>query len=413
MSVALPENSTDEINLPGEVARALNGQLANRTVIAWSEYDLDEQNRYAQRFAVLTADELLLIEPAIRVMSIGDIREAKVVEGLGMDRIVLQTSGGVLALRYSRRFRRDMVRLNRHLARLLPGETKDERPDWLDKVERKAELQERCARCGEFIPSYADQVCPRCAQSKAILWRLMDVAKPYRKSILVALGLTLLHAGIVSCEPLVRKYLIDRSIVLPQGVTMTTSQRIHELIYWASVTVLVIFASKIVGGFRMGMLSNIGTRVTADLRHQVYAHLHSLSLRFFNKRRTGSLITRVTADTDRIWDFIAFGSINLVRDIAMIGVMTLIMFWQNWLLALIALSPLPLIAAATWWRGKKMHTLFGRMWGYWSRVSAVVGDSLGGVKVVKAFAGERREVVRFDKRNDAFTEKELEVNIIW
>ena len=68
----------------------------------------------------------------------------------------------------------------------------------------------------------------------------------------------------------------------------------------------------------MRMLANVGTVVARDLRHEVYAHLHDLSLRYFAKRRTGSLITRVTNDTDRLWDFIVFGSVNMIRDVLMI-----------------------------------------------------------------------------------------------
>src|SRR6185437_3532053 len=140
----------------------------------------------------------------------------------------------------------------------------------------------------------------------------------------------------------------DRAIVPFPAGSMTISQRLYSLGFWGAMSVSVIILSELIGGWRMGLLSNIGTRVTADLRHTVYEHMHSLSLRFFNKRRTGSLITRVTADTDRIWDFIAFGSINIVRDIAMICVMMCIMFWQNWLLAIVALAPLPFIAVATY-----------------------------------------------------------------
>ena len=102
----------------------------------------------------------------------------------------------------------------------------------------------------------------------------------------------------------------------------------------------------------MAILSKVGTCVARDLRHNVYRHLHSLSLRFFAKRRTGSLITRVTNDTDRLWDFIVFSSVNVVRDILMIVVAVSVMFYYNWLLALIALSPLPVITAITWWRGR-------------------------------------------------------------
>ena len=399
--------------LPPEVAEKLNGELAGAPILAWAEFDLDNSNRLSHAFAVLTDEDLLVVGDSVEAYAVEQITEAKVVEGVGMDRLLVRLSGRQINLRYSRRCRRDMVALQRKLSRLLPTEEgkKDDRPAWLDRVELQAAEQERCPKCGEVIPAHADRICPRCAQSRAILWRLLDIAKPYRASIFFALGLTLIHSVIISCEPLVRKYLIDRAIVPVSA--MTFGQRVHSLTFWGLVTVVVIILSELVGGWRMGLLSNIGTRVTADLRHKVYEHMHSLSLRFFNKRRTGSLITRVTADTDRIWDFIAFGSINLVRDFAMIVVMMCIMFYQNWLLAVIALAPLPFIAVATYFRGKKMHKLFGRMWNYWSRVSAVVGDALSGVKVVKAFAGEGREVVRFDRRNDAFTEKELEVNGIW
>jgi ATP-binding cassette subfamily B protein len=402
-----------EVVLPDNLKTQLNGHLADEPVVAWSEFDLDARNQLANSVAVLTPTRLIHIAGGTsRQIGVESLKEAKIFEGLGMDRLFVEAGDESFDLRYSRKHRKGAVALHRQLKKLLPDEeNKDIAPAWLIAAERTAEQQEICPKCGETIPAYADRICPKCTHGRAILWRLLEVARPYRKSMLVALGLTLVHAPLAIGEPIFRKYLIDYAIVPVHPAT--TSDRVRELIIWSLAMVGVIVLSEIIGGLRMGLLSNIGTRVTADLRHQVYAHLHSLSLRFFNKRRTGSLITRVTSDTDRIWDFIAFGSINLVRDVAMIGTMMCIMFYFNWVLAVVALTPLPLIAAVTWWRGKKMHRLFGRMWNYWSRVSAVVGDSLGGVKVVKAFAGEGREITRFDKRNDAFTQKELEVNTIW
>ena len=144
-----------------------------------------------------------------------------------------------------------------------------------------------------------------------------------------------------------------------------------------------------------------------------YAHLHELSLRYFAKRRTGSLITRVTNDTDRLWDFVVFGSVDLVRDVVMIVVFAGVMFCVSWKLALIALLPLPPLAIVTYKRGMKMQSLFGRLWTYWSRLTAVVGDALPGVRVVKAFANEQREVNRFDRRSNEYAAKEREIHIIW
>ena len=64
-------------------------------------------------------------------------------------------------------------------------------PDWLENVERQREVFDHCPRCGQTIPAYAEGVCPRCQQTRKVLWRLMDVAKPYRARVWAALILTI------------------------------------------------------------------------------------------------------------------------------------------------------------------------------------------------------------------------------
>ncbi|HEY8668020.1 MAG TPA: ABC transporter ATP-binding protein, partial [Tepidisphaeraceae bacterium] len=142
-------------------------------------------------------------------------------------------------------------------------------------------------------------------------------------------------------------------------------------------------------------------------------HMHELSLRYFAKRRTGSLITRVTNDTDRLWDFIVFGSVSVFRNVAMILFVSMIMFVMNWKLACWTLLPLPILAVLTYQRGMKMQYMFGRLWTYWSRMTAVVGDALPGIRVVKAFANEDAEIRRFDRRSNEYIEKEQAIHKVW
>lgn len=414
MSQLVPTPDVPTPELPNELASQLNGELAGETVVAWSEFDLDAQNRISQSFVVLTQNRLIEIRDRERIVTpIDKIVSAKVSEGLGMDRMVVTTDDRAFDFRYSRRLRRDAVRLHRHLSRLLPddsGKPKEARPQWLEKIERQAEQQQVCPKCGHTIPSYADRVCPRCSQSRKILWRLLEVARPYRMLVLTAVALTLVQAGFTALPGIVQKHIVDDAIL---GEGMAVADRIANLAFWSGMFVVVVICAEVIGGGRMAILSTVGTRVARDLRHNVYRHLHGLSLRFFAKRRTGSLITRVTNDTDRLWDFIVFSSVSVVRDILMIAVAVTVMFYYNWLLALLALAPLPVITAITWWRGRMMHKSFGRLWTYWSRMSAVVGDAMGGVRVVKAFAGEQREVSRFDARSNEYTTKEMELNRAW
>jgi ATP-binding cassette subfamily B protein len=408
------------LELPEDVRARLNGELGAEEAQAWANYDVGADLRYADHLAVLTDTRLILVEGegdgARRVILLTDLEEASTVEGLGVDRLVLMAKGDVVAaeLRYTRRNRRDMTRLTRKLQRRLPkkapkeGEKADDEvaPGWLDAVERKTLAQETCAKCGHQIPAYAEGVCPRCLQQRKILWRLLDVAKPYKRQIYLSLALTLVLAALAALPGLLNRLLID-------DIMKVNAQSMRGLWLWGGLLAVVIVVSEAVGGWRLKVLSLVGTRVTADLRHMVYAHLHELSLRYFAKRRTGSLITRVTNDTDRLWDFIVFGSVNLIRDVAMIVCIAIVMFIMNWQLALVALCPLPLLAGLTYHRGMKMQALFGRLWTYWSRITAVVGDALPGVRVVKAFSNERREIERFDRRSEEYTQKEIEIHYLW
>ncbi len=424
---AIETNGKDaQQHLPQALRARANGQLDGQTILAWAEFDLDPQNKYHQQFAVLTEKNLIVLDgEGPRAIDLSRVGEAKIIEGLGVDRLQIISDGKLAAeMRYSRRQRRDMTRLQRKIDRRRPRKEGEAElpPEWLEVVERREEKSEHCPKCGEVIPSYAEGACPRCLHKRKILWRLLDVAKPYRGRIRLSLILTVLTAGLGAAPTALQKFLIDRAIVPvvmdPKTGKMveeaiSTDVRLHRLAVWAIAFFVAIIVTEILGGTRLRILAMVGTQITADLRHMVYKHLHDLSLRFFSKRRTGSLITRVTNDTDRLWDFIVFGSVDLVRDVAMIVCYASVMFWFSWKLAIVALLPLPPLAVLTYKRGMKMQAMFGKLWTYWSRLTAVVGDALPGVRVVKAFANEGKEVARFDRRSDEYTEKERQIHIVW
>ncbi len=413
------------VTLPPEVRARFDGGLAGETILAWSAFDLDESNRYVERYAVLTERMLAVVgeDDRRQTIPIESISEASINEGLGVDALrIIAGEKRVAELRYTRRNRRAMTRLHRKLERRLPSKTGEMPPDWLDSVERRQEEQEHCPRCGQLIPAFAEGVCPQCQRTRKILWRLLDVAKPYRVQVWWSLALTIVVSATVTLPAWFQRYAIDWAIdpqvfnaatkkSVPQAVPV--EQRLKYLVFWVAAILIAVVFTEVSAGIRLRLLALIGTKVTADLRHMVYAHMHELSLRYFAKRRTGSLITRVTNDTDRLWDFIVFGSVDLIRDVAIIAFTATLMFCTNWRLAIVALTPLPPLAILTYKRGMKLQALFGRLWTYWSRMTAVVGDALPGVRVVKAFANEDREIKRFDRRSDEYTDHEYDIHKIW
>lgn len=393
--------------MPDEVMRCLDGQSSSAA--AWSLFDVSDDGQLAKRYLVLTPQHLIVAsDHQSRQIPVSSISEARIVEGVGVDRLIVV--GGEQRLGdfpYTRHCRRDMTRLHRKLERQLPakeGETRERPPEWLDAVERVAENRDHCPKCGQMIPAYAEGVCPQCLQKRRILWRLLDVAKPYRMRIWTALALTIAFAVAKIVPPYLMKHVVDDGIL---------AGSVSALLRWSLAMMLAIAASEAISSLRLWILAVVGTNVTRDLRIAVYAHLHDLSLRYFAKRRTGSLITRVMNDTDRLWDFIVFGSVDFFKNVAMITVFAGAMFWLDWRLTVLSLLPLPLVGLFSYLRGITMQRLHGRLWTYWSRMGAVVGDAVPGIRVIKAFASEKREISRFEARNVDYVDKEIEIHKAW
>ena len=108
------------------------------------------------------------------------------------------------------------------------------------------------------------------------------MAKPYRRQVWIALGLTLIQSGLVVLPGIFLRYLIDRSLDTRGGVAegVSGADRMHSLLTWSGATfgVIVVY---IVAGARLRHWSGWARAEARDLRHKVYAHLHELSLRFF------------------------------------------------------------------------------------------------------------------------------------
>jgi ATP-binding cassette subfamily B protein len=385
----------------GDLPAKLLDRLDGRRAVAHARFDLDADLRFADRHALLVEadpDHAALLYTdgeASHEVPLTEVTEAKADEATGVDRLLLRLADGrQIALPYSRRqpVRVGMTRLLHRLKKRLEHDTD---PDLSP-------------------PPDADEVDYDTEQARPkVLLRLLRTAHPYRWHIRTALALTLL-AGVLTVIPsYITKFIIDEAIDPRLTAGLANDERVRRLLGWGGLYMLAILGLMAVFWGRMRLLSTVGTNISRDLRSQVYAHLQGLSMRFFGKHRVGSLITRVTSDTDRLWDFIVFGSVDFIRNMLMMVVAAGLMFHTNWRLALIGLIPVPLIGLLTWYKNKKMLRMFGSLWTHWSRLTAIVGDALPGIKVVKAFAAEGREQAKFKDRNDDFGQRELNAMNVW
>jgi ATP-binding cassette subfamily B protein len=162
------------------------------------------------------------------------------------------------------------------------------------------------------------------------------------------------------------------------------------------------FANTGMGTGRNYMMRWLGNKVIYDLRTSAYSHLQKLSLTFYNQKDTGRLMSRISQDTERLQDFIVNSIQEFVMDIFMLVGMSIILFSTNWKLSALTLFPLPVIAIASVIFGRKMHSVFHKVMAQMANISAILADTIPGVRVVKAFAAEEREVNRFNDENQGY-----------
>ncbi|RKY00057.1 ABC transporter ATP-binding protein [Candidatus Poribacteria bacterium] len=266
---------------------------------------------------------------------------------------------------------------------------------WVKGEEIEPELPEerRCPRCGLPLEE-GTKVCPACLPKSRTLIRLISYLRPYWKQALCLSTLTFLTTALGLLPPYLNKPLMD-VVLAPKGVPRPLDERLKLL----GLLVLVLLASRALMsalGAAQGWLSAwLGNRITHDIRCQLYQHLQFLSLGFFDKRQIGTVISRVNQDTGRLHEFLVWGSQDLAINLLLIVGIGVMLFVMNWKLALLVLVPAPAVAVVSRLFWRRVRVYIRRFFHRWSRLNAVLSESLRGIKVIKAFGQEAREIDRF------------------
>lgn len=248
---------------------------------------------------------------------------------------------------------------------------------------------------------------------KGTLLRLLSYLGPYKKKLILG-TIGAVVTTIVSLLPAYFSGRIIDDLVRPyQDGTLPLSLALKS--GWIIMAALgaTYIVREIFSWVRLNQMSILGEGVARDLRVELYAHLQSLDMDFFSKKQTGSIISRVSSDTDRVWDFIAFGVVEV--GIALITLMSLsaVLISMDWRLGLIMTVPVPLLLFSIYKHGEKMKGIFLKCWRKWADLTNVLSDTIPGMQVVKAFNQHDREIKRFNGTNDIVTDQFEEVHQIW
>jgi len=239
------------------------------------------------------------------------------------------------------------------------------------------------------------------ANEKIVTLRLLSYLLPYKKELVWG-GIGAVFATIIALVPAYLSGNIIDDIIRPfQDGKLDKSESLKMA--WLILGTLGIagIAREFFIWLRLNKMSKIGEKVSRDLREELYTHMQTLGMDFFSSKQTGSLISRVSSDTDRIWDFIAFGIVEVSISLLMLGGLSTMLISLDMRLGLILTLPVPIFLLSIYFHGEKMNRIFLKAWRKWSNMTDVLSDTIPGVQVVKAFNQERKETKRFNDANNS------------
>lgn len=396
--------------------------LAGETALAWFEPDLDEHLKYATGLVILTDQRVLSF--AVEGTN-GNGRSAAIArlagawplapstrlaakEHAGVGRLDLVDDSGRLTLwRYTTARAPGARRLLDRLDSLRKGTEQE------DAVAAGAETIE-CSMCGApFTTDHSS--CPSCGMSQArppvqSLFRLTRFVRPLMGPALLGFVLSLVTTGAGLIPPYLARPLLDNVLIPFQE----RGQGDFGLVKWYLLGMLGAYiVAWLFGWARTYVLAWVSERVSADLRNHTYTHMLRLSLEYFGGKRTGDLIARVSSDTDRICYFLSVHLLDFFNDVLMFVMMAAILLSIDLWLAIATLVPLPVIALLVHRVRSRLRRGFSLGSRAWAEMTSVLADTIPGVRVVKAFAQETREIDRFDRANNRVLMANTRVNRLW
>jgi len=269
------------------------------------------------------------------------------------------------------------------------------------------QFHHRCPKCGKVYADQNRQICDDCSKQGAVLKRLLVYFKKFKFQLITVIACMALTSLISLISPIINGQILYDDVIDVNG-------RWHS--EFAVVTVvLVIFGmallQQLISIIQNRANAHLSTRVTLNMKLDIFSAMQKLSLSFFNNNQTGRLITRVNYDADRIRSFFIDGVPNLIiNGVNFIG-LTIFLFAMNWQLTLIVFIPVPLILLIFKFMLPKLWRMYTKQYRRSSSLNALLGDSLTGIRVVKAFAKEDVETNRFHQFSERLYEANLQLNM--
>jgi ATP-binding cassette subfamily B multidrug efflux pump len=235
----------------------------------------------------------------------------------------------------------------------------------------------------------------------SLLKRIFQYVKPYRKTFIWSVILTILLAVVAPVRPFLIKYTLDHYILQGQynGLLMMT------------VLMLFLLVVQSIIQYSHTLLTNtLGQSAIRDLRINVFNHITRLRLKYFDKTPIGQLITRTVSDLETISDIFSEGLIVIIGDILQVIAIIGVMFYADWQLTIVVLLPMPLLIMATSVFQKSIKSAFQEIRTEVSNLNTYLQEHISGVSIIQYFAREEQEYRKFKHINKRYRDANIRSN---
>jgi ATP-binding cassette subfamily B protein len=240
-------------------------------------------------------------------------------------------------------------------------------------------------------------------QTRRRLGILLGLARPYRARSSLAVVTLVGYTLVALVPPYLAKIAVD------DGITKGDLETL--------VVVVVAFVAAGVAAFALSALQTyftgwVGERALADLRIRLFRHLQRLSLGFYERNRTGAIVSRITNDVEALDQLVTDGVSSLVQNTLVLMGTAVVLFLLDWRLALATLVVLPLMAGATAWFRVRSNRAYRRVRERLGLVTATLAEDISGMRVVQSFTREPTSQTSFRGVNEAYRSANYETVVL-
>jgi ATP-binding cassette subfamily B multidrug efflux pump len=225
----------------------------------------------------------------------------------------------------------------------------------------------------------------------SVLTRLLRFVMPYKGRFVTVIILTLLLGVLTPTRPFLIQYTLDNHVAFGDYQSLVVMMVIlFSLLIFQSI-------AQYIHTYISGWL---GQQVIRDIRTKLYEHIVNLRLRFFDKTPIGRLVTRSISDVETLADVFSEGLAAMLGDLLQIVFILAFMFIQDWRLALLSLSTIPLLLISTYIFKEKIKVAFNDVRNAVANLNTFVQEHITGMNIVQIFGSEKREFEKFRSINE-------------